>query len=136
MLTDVAHTKPIPTCIQSEDVLVCSHPIRNTKMSKQTSITLMSVAGAVLFGSLAMAGAAHAGDNPFGHTPLNGSYLQVAMEEGKCGEAKKEAGEEGKPEVTQEAGENSELGNKETKRKTGKGGKCGSAKCGANKGKH
>ena len=49
---------------------------------------LASAVGIALMSSLALAGNAQADGNPFGVTELNGGYMQIAMNEGKCGEGK------------------------------------------------
>jgi len=105
-------------------------------MSKQSSMLLACAVGAALIGPFATAGIANAGDNPFGLAQLDGSYTRIAMEEGKCGDAKKAPEETGKCGAKKEAEEKGKDDAKATEHKTAKGGKCGSAKCGANKNKH
>ncbi len=56
-------------------------------MSKQNDTTkTLGLAAAAVF--IASAGQTTADDNPFAVQNLDGSFLQVAMQEGKCGEGK------------------------------------------------
>jgi hypothetical protein len=82
-------------------------------MSQQRN-TLICTIGAALIGSFSVFGTANASDNPFGLSQLDSGYLQVAMEEGKCGGAKKASEEMGK------CGAKKEMETKE--------GKCGAKK--------
>jgi uncharacterized low-complexity protein len=119
------------------------HPTRNSNMSKRTAATLMCLISAMLISSLATAS-----DNPFSHSQLTGSHQQLAMEEGKCGEAKPVTEEKSKcgakqaSEVMSKCGSkqkaeaNDTTGTQEATHKTSRKGKCGSAKCGASKRKH
>ncbi|WP_070104709.1 HvfA family oxazolone/thioamide-modified RiPP metallophore [endosymbiont of unidentified scaly snail isolate Monju] len=56
-------------------------------MSRKTTKPVASAIGAAIAGSMMLAGAAGAADNPFGMTELNGGYLQTAAAhmEGKYG---------------------------------------------------
>ena len=92
--------------------------------NKTTKNTLACAVGAAMIGSLTAVGSAAAAENPFGMTQLESGYMQLAMNEGKCGGDK--AMKEGK------CGEG-KCG--ADKAKTMKEGKCGEGKCGGDKAK-
>jgi uncharacterized low-complexity protein len=103
--------------------------------NKTTKRTLATAVGATLAGSLAFATGTQAAENPFGLQELNSGYMQIAMEEGKCGEGK--CGEQMK---TQEGKCGEEMKAKEgacgekMKEEAAKPpmeGKCGEGKCGS-----
>ncbi len=122
-------------------------------MSKQTTkSTLATVVGVTLMGSLALSTTTQAAENPFGLTELDGGYMQLAMNEGKCGGEMKGAegkcggdkmGAEGKCGGDKQSKEGSCGGDMKAKEgscgesmeKTGKSmeGKCGEGKCGGDK---
>ncbi len=89
-------------------------------MKNKTTVNL--TLGAVMLGSMAMLNQAYA-DNPFGMQQLSSGYMQVAMNEGKCGEGKcgDSKSSEGK------CGEGKCGDNKSSE------GKCGEGKCGGDK---
>ncbi len=96
-------------------------------MSKNSLKPIAASIGAAFAGSMLMAGAANAAENPFGLTELNGGYTQVAEGhgEGKCGAGKcggDKAEGEGKCGAGKCGGEKAE----------GEG-KCGAGKCGGDK---
>ena len=127
--------------------------------NKTTKRTLATAIGAALVGSMSVTTGALAAENPFGLQELGGGYMQVAMNEGKCGgdkktgEAKcggdKKAGEakcggdkkagEGKCGGDKKAGEGKSGGDKKAGEgkcggdKTTGEGKCGEGTCGARK---
>jgi uncharacterized low-complexity protein len=85
--------------------------------------------GAAFAGSVMLAGAVNAADNPFGLSELGNGYMQIATShmEGKCGEGKcggDKSSSEGK------CGEGKCGGTKAMSE-----GKCGEGKCGENKAK-
>jgi hypothetical protein len=82
-------------------------------MSQQRN-TLICTIGAALIGSFSVFSTASASENPFGLSQSGNSYLQVAMEEGKCGGDKKAT------EETSKCGAKKEMETKE--------GKCGAKK--------
>jgi uncharacterized low-complexity protein len=86
-------------------------------MSNKSNFSL--TLGAALLGSMAVMGTAQA-DNPFGMQQLSSGYMQLAMNEGKCGEGKcgGSKSSEGK------CGEGKCGGSKSSE------GKCGEGKCG------
>ena len=89
-------------------------------MSKKTMKPVVAAVGAAFAGSMMLAGAANAAENPFGVTELNGGYMQIASShEGKCGAGKCGAGKA--EEAKCGAGKKAEEG------------KCGAGKCGAGK---
>ena len=108
---------------------------------KMTKRTLATAVGATLVGGLALTTGAQAADNPFGMQQLNSGYMQIAMDEGKCGGAKKPAegkcGEkmeaEGKcgEKLMKEGKCGDEVKAKEGEKKPMEG-KCGEGKCGSN----
>jgi uncharacterized low-complexity protein len=103
--------------------------------NKTTKRTLATAVGATLAGSLAFAAGTQAGENPFGLQELNSGYMQVAMEEGKCGEGKcgeKMKTQEGKCGEEMKAKEGA-CGEKmkEEAAKPPMEGKCGEGKCGS-----
>ena len=90
-------------------------------MSKKTTKrTLATAVGATLAGTLAFASGTQAAENPFGLQELSSGYMQIAMEEGKCGGAKTEA--EGK------CGEGKAKEGKCGEKTKAKEGKCGEGK--------
>jgi uncharacterized low-complexity protein len=117
---------------------------------KTTKRTLATAVGATLVGGLAFASGTQAGENPFGLQELNSGYMQIAMQEGKCGEGKcgeemkTEEGKcgEGKCGSDMKAGEGKCGGDKAKEGACGGSkegasksmeGKCGEGKCGSNK---
>ncbi len=106
---------------------------------KTTKRTLATAVGATLAGSLAFAAGAQAAENPFSMQELNSGYMQIAMQEGKCGGDMKGAegkcgsdmkGAEGKC-----GGDKAKEGTCGDKKKESAGkpmeGKCGEGKCGS-----
>ena len=83
-------------------------------MSKKTMNPVAAAVGAAFVGSMMLAGAASAANNPFALSELNGGYAQIAgeMKEGKCG-----AGKCGGSKAAEKSME----------------GKCGAGKCGGSK---
>jgi uncharacterized low-complexity protein len=76
-------------CYGLQQKMILYIPIRRKTMSnKTTKRTLATAIGATLAGGLAFASNTQAADNPFSVQELNAGYMQVAMEEGKCGEGK------------------------------------------------
>jgi uncharacterized low-complexity protein len=98
-------------------------------MTKKSLKPVASAIGAAFAGSMLLAGAANAAENPFGLTELNSGYMQMAGShgggEGKCG-AGKCGGE--KKDGEGKCGEGKCGGEK----KDGEG-KCGAGKCGGDK---
>ena len=93
-------------------------------MTRKTHKPVASAIGAAVAGSMMLAGAASAADNPFGMTELNGGYLQTAaaqMEEKKSTEAKggSDVGEKKSTEAK---------GGSDTEEKKPTEGKCGGMK--------
>jgi len=82
-------------------------------MSNKPLKPVASAIGAAIAGSMILAGAAGAAENPFGMTELNSGYMQLAGAEGKCG---------------------GNMADKANTKAMGKrpDGKCGTGKCGAN----
>lgn len=108
--------------------------------NKTTKRTLATAVGATLAGSLAFATGAQAAENPFGMQELNGGYMLVAMEEGKCGgnmkkDAEGKCGAEMKAKEGQCGGDKAKEGTcgdkKEGAAKPPMEGKCGEGKCGS-----
>jgi uncharacterized low-complexity protein len=94
----------------------------NKLSSKQNLATAVGVA---LMGSMILGASAQAAENPFGLTELNGGHIQIASNEGKCGEGKcggDKKSAEGK------CGEGKCGGDKKSAE-----GKCGEGKCGGSK---
>ncbi len=90
-------------------------------MSKQTTKhNLVTAVGAALMGSLALGTPAQAAETSFSINELDGGYMQLAMNEGNCGE--------GKCGGDKKATEGKCGGDKTTKE-----GKCGEGKCGGDK---
>jgi uncharacterized low-complexity protein len=110
-----------------------------TMSNKTTKRTLATAVGATLAGSLALATGTQAAENPFGLQELNSGYMQIAMEEGKCGGTKTEAegkcGEQTKAKEGKCGDEKAKEGtcgdNKEEAAKPPMEGKCGEGKCGS-----
>jgi len=92
-------------------------------MSRKTNKPVASAIGAAVAGSMMLAGAAGAADNPFGMTELNGGYLQTAAAhmEGKCG-----------GNMTDKQPMEGKCGGNMTDKKPMEG-KCGAGKCGGMK---
>ena len=104
-------------------------------MTRKSNLKPVAAAvGAALVGSLSAVNLASAADNPFGASPLQGGYMQLAsshegekeqagegkeMKEGKCGEGKCGG------DMKMKEGESGED-------KAMKEGKCGEGKCGGN----
>ena len=108
---------------------------------KSTKKPVAQAVGAAVAGTMLLAGAATAADNPFGMTELGSGYMQVAME-GKCGGSMAEKSEKmadgkggGKMAEKSEKMADGKCGGKmaDTATKKMKGGKCGTGKCGGNK---
>jgi uncharacterized low-complexity protein len=113
---------------------------------KITNKPLAYAVGAALAGTLS-AGAVAAAENPFGITPLDGGYMQLASShEGSCGGKKAEGacGGEKKSEGScggEKKSEGSCGGEKKSEGSCGGNaapatmpeGKCGTGKCGSNK---
>jgi uncharacterized low-complexity protein len=108
--------------------------------NKTTKRTLATAVGAALAGSMALTTGTQAAENPFGMQQLSGGYMQIAMEEGKCGGNMKEA--EGKCGSKMKDTEG-KCGDKKAKEgtcgdkkegtaKPAMEGKCGEGKCGSN----
>jgi uncharacterized low-complexity protein len=104
-------------------------------MSKKSIKPVAGAVGAAIAGTMMLAGAASAADNPFGMTELNHGYMQIASAaDGKCGAKKVE--EEAKCGASKQAAPapaEGKCGAKEAPVKKKVDGKCGTAKCGANK---
>lgn len=103
--------------------------------NKTTKRTLATAVGATLVSTLALSSGTQAAENPFSMQELNGGYMQLAMEEGKCGGAKKEA--EGKCGGAKQEAEGKCGEGKAKEGKCGEGkakeGTCGDKKKGAGK---
>ena len=108
-------------------------------MSKKTIKPVAGAVGAAIAGTMMLAGAAVAADNPFGMTELNHGYMQIASAaDGKCGASKEAApapteGKCGASKTAAPAPAEGKCGAKEQPVKKKVDGKCGTAKCGANK---
>jgi uncharacterized low-complexity protein len=115
--------------------------------ANKTRKPVVAAMGAAMAGSLLVAGAVNAAENPFGLSELGGGYMQLASShmEGKCGGAKPETAEgkcggaqpaEGKCGGAQPA-EGKCGGAKPAEGKCGgekpAEGKCGEGKCGGQK---
>jgi len=112
-------------------------------MSKKTTKrTLATAVGATLAGGLAFASGTQAAENPFGLQELNSGYMQVALEEGKCGNKKNVEGSCGAEKKAKEGqcgegkAKEGSCGDKKEKAdaaaKPPMEGKCGEGKCGSN----
>ena len=104
---------------------------------KNIKRNLVASVGAVLAGSMVLAGGLNAATAHFGMTQLQGGYMQVAANEGSCGGNKAKEGNCGGDKampVESKAKEGNCGADKanamEVKKKEGS---CGEAKCGANK---
>ena len=103
-------------------------------MSQKTTQKPLAVAvGAALATSLAATTPASAAESPFAMSELPSGYMVAEMAEGKCGAGMK-MDKEGKCGGMEKKEEHKEgkCGGMEQKKE----GKCGTAKCGAGKGKH
>jgi uncharacterized low-complexity protein len=107
-------------------------------MSQQRN-TLICALGAAVIGSFVTIGTVNASENPFGISQLDNSYMQVAMDEGKCGAKKAEESMSKCGAKKEEAEHEGKCGAKKEMEK--KEGKCGAkkeeaeheGKCGAKK---
>ena len=100
----------------------------------KSKLNLAAAVGAALAGSMIMAGPAQAFENPFSLQQLDGGYMQVAMNEGKCG-GDKAMSTEGKCGADKAMSTEGKCGADKAMSTEGKmkEGKCGEAKCGGNK---
>lgn len=116
--------------------------LRIQKMKMHSSKQHMTaIAGMALVGSMMLPTSSQADTNPFALTELDTGYMQIAMEEGKCGGKKNDmeakCGGDMKAKESKCGGEKkaaeSKCGAGKMESTKAKEGKCGEAKCGGNK---